>query len=173
MAAEPADAPQTIFEKLKGTINWADLLTDHAPGSISASNMLGIDGDSVTNVENVRDVVVAVKGLTSNGSNAIFGLSITPARTSLSPMDLSTYASGALWRLLGSTTFGYAQGDATIEGKDFERRAMSIETSFFWHAADGQAPAARPRRVRLDDVGLGGRCPGPDPARRLGRPRAR
>jgi hypothetical protein len=131
-----ADAPKTIFEELKGAINWADLLTDHAPGSISASNMLGIDGDSVTNVENVRDVVVSLKGLGSNGSDATFGLSITPARTSLSPMDLSTYASGTLWRLLGATTFGYAQGDATIEGKEFERRAMSIETSLFFREAD-------------------------------------
>jgi hypothetical protein len=130
------EAPTTIFEKLKGTINWADLLTDNAPGAISASNMLGINGDSVTNVENVRDVVVAVKGLSANGSDATFGLSITPARTSLSPMDLSTYASGTLWRLLGATTFGYAQGDASIEGQAFERRAMSIETSFFWHEAD-------------------------------------
>lgn len=131
-----AEQPETIFEKLKGKISWDELLTDHAPGSISASNMLGISGDTVTTVENVRDVVVSLKGLSSNGSNGTLGISITPARTSISPMNLSTYASGAMWRLLGATTIGYAQGDATIEGMDFERRAMSIETSLFWREAD-------------------------------------
>jgi hypothetical protein len=131
-----AEQPETIFEKLKGKIGWEELLTDHAPGSISASNMLGINGDSVTTVENVRDVVVSLKGLSSSGSNGTLGISITPARSTLSPMNLSTYASGTLWRLLGATTLGYAQGDAKIEGKEFERRAMSIETSIFWHEAD-------------------------------------
>jgi hypothetical protein len=138
MAAEGNDAvkPETILENLKGKISLGELLTDHAPGSVSASSMLGISGDSISTVENVRDVVVSLKGLSSNGAKATLGISVTPARSSLAPMDLSTYASGSHWRLLGATTASYAQGDATIEGKQFERRALSIETSLFWHEKD-------------------------------------
>jgi hypothetical protein len=138
ITAEGGDAPnaETILERLKGKISWDELLTDHAPGSISASSMLGISGDSISTVENVRDVVVSLKGLSSNEGKATLGISVTPARSSLAPMDLSTYASGPHWRLLGATTAGYAQGDTTIEGKQFERRAVSIETSLFWREKD-------------------------------------
>lgn len=139
IAAEGGDAkkdPNVILNQVKGNISWDELLTDHAPASVTASNMLSISGDSISTIENVRDVVVSLKGLSANDGKATLGISVTPARSSLSPMDLSTYASGVGWRFLGATTLGYAQGNTTIEGKEFEQRAMSIDTSLFWHDKD-------------------------------------
>jgi hypothetical protein len=134
-----ADAPESVFEKISGSgasSQWSDYLADTAEGSVSASGMLGIAGDSVHVVQNVRDVVVAVKGLSSNDSKTAMGFSITPARTSLAPMDLATYARSWPSRLLGSLGFGYAQGNASIADKGYERRAVSVETSLFLHPGD-------------------------------------
>lgn len=136
---ENGTAPETavdLLKKIEGKISWAELLSDKAPGTTSASSMLGISGESISPIENVRDVIVSLTGLSSGGSKTTFGVAVTPARSALAPMDLSTYASRWYWRALGSTTAGYAQGDATIEGKQFERRAISVETSFFFHRKD-------------------------------------
>lgn len=134
-------SPKELFDKTFGTNaskNWADYLVDTSSGSVSASGMLGVAGDSIHTVENVRDVVVAVKGLGSSASKTALGLSITPARTSFTPMNLTTYAKEGNWpaRLLGSLTLGYAQGNAAIAGKDYERRAVSVETSMFLDSND-------------------------------------
>jgi hypothetical protein len=51
-------------------------------------------------------------------------------------MDLSTYAGSWPARLLGALNFGYAQGNASISGKDYERKAVSAETNFFFRDAD-------------------------------------
>jgi hypothetical protein len=139
VCAAQAEAPASIFEKISGagaSTQWSDYLADTAEGSVSASGMLGIAGDSVHAVQNVRDVVVALKGLSSNDSKTAMGFSITPARTSLAPMDLATYARSWPARLLGSLSFGYAQGNASVGGTEYERRAVSVETSLFLHSAD-------------------------------------
>jgi hypothetical protein len=128
-----AQDAQELFSKLTGDGEkaWSAYLLDNAPGSVSAAGILDITGESVTTIENVRDVVVAAKGLGSGESKGVLALSITPARTSLTPMNLSTYANSWPARLLGSLTIGYAQGDATISSVDYERRAVSAETSIF------------------------------------------
>jgi hypothetical protein len=96
------------------------------------------DGDAIRTVENVRDLVVSLKGPEASGTKGTLGISITPARTSLLPMDLATYAAEGAWgqRLLGATTLSYAQGDRTIEDVRFERRAVSIETSLYLKRED-------------------------------------
>lgn len=132
-------AQQSIFERTLGPAakaDWSQFLADTSTGSISAAGMLGVPGDSITTIENVRDIVVAVKGLGSGESKPVFGISVTPARTSIVPMDLATYADSRAARLLGSLNFGYAQGNATLAGADYERRAVSIETNLFFRADD-------------------------------------
>ncbi|HVF18358.1 MAG TPA: hypothetical protein VNA21_15660 [Steroidobacteraceae bacterium] len=134
-AAELPNAALIAFEAV-GNESWDEYLVDTASGSVSASGLLGISGESVTAIENVRDVVVAARGLSSNESKASFGLSITPARTSITPMDLHSYANSWVRRLLGSLTFSYAQGGASIEGADYDRKAFAIDTNAFFFRED-------------------------------------
>ena len=133
VALSPSVHAQTpIFSKSTGDTDWSSYLLDTASGSTSAAGMLGVSGDSVSTVSNVRDLVTALQGLGS--SDTALALSITPARTSFLPMSLPTYAHSPFARLLGSLTFGYAQGDTSISGSDFSRRAVSVETSLIFDA---------------------------------------
>jgi hypothetical protein len=139
MAAGSAGAQETIFDQ--GSIKWADVVTDDAAGTVAAAGKLGIAGDAVAAVENVRGLIMSLKGLSSNGSKGTLALGITPARTSFTPMNLSSYAGGTGFarygnRLLGSTTLGYAQGNATIGDGTYERRAVSVETSLYLRDED-------------------------------------
>jgi hypothetical protein len=127
-AASEGDQPEVLLAKEKGDAKLAKVVVDSAPGTVSAMSMLGIAVDQTTVVQNPRNLTVALKAF--DGKNA-FGLAFTPARTSLMPMDLSTYNDSAIGRIWGNTTFSFAQGRATISAKEFERRAISVESSFF------------------------------------------
>jgi len=137
LGAIAADAPDaTPLFKTEGDDNWADYLTDSAAAPISASGILGISGESVTVIENVRSLGFAVSGLTSDATDEGFGLSITPARTSIVPMNLSSYAKSWVMRLIGSLTVSYAQGDATIADLDYQRTAYAVDTNSYFDQAD-------------------------------------
>ena len=110
---------------------WGNFLTDTSATSVSAAGMLGITGESVANIENVRNLTVALQGLASNDSGQTLGLSITPARTSLAPMNLADYAQTLAMRLLGSLTLSYAQGPITIEDVEYKRNAYAIDANYF------------------------------------------
>lgn len=137
LGAIAADAPDaTSLFKSEGDDNWADYLTDYAAAPISASGILGISGESVTVIENVRSFGFAVSGLTSGTASEGVGLSITPARTSIVPMNLSSYSQSWVMRLLGSLTLSYAQGDATIADLDYQRTAYAVDTNSYFSGAD-------------------------------------
>jgi hypothetical protein len=126
--------PTSILERASGeNKELSSFLIDTAAGSVSASGMLGISGDSINNVENVKGVVLALKSIGGGGSKEAFGISITPARTSLTPMSLASYAKkeNPFNRLLGSLAIGYAQGNADVNGVSYQRRAVSLETNLF------------------------------------------
>jgi hypothetical protein len=131
LAAEPSSTDQTRELLVRGGANWSDLVADTTAGSVSAAGLLGVSGESVTTVENVRHLVVALQGMNADDSGTAMGVSITPARTSLAPMNLSSYADSWLMRLLGSLTFSYAQGPATIEHAEYRRKAYAIDTNFY------------------------------------------
>jgi hypothetical protein len=137
-ALTSAEAAQAISQFLGASgaseKDWSTFLADTSAGSVSAFGMLGIDGEAVTPVENVRDVVVAVRNLGSGGTG--MGFSVTPARTSITPMSLSTYAGSKFDRLLGSLAFGYAQATANVSGRSYEQRAFSVETNYFFRNLD-------------------------------------
>lgn len=126
----------------RGEAKWADLQADTGAGTVAAANMLGISGDGVATVESVKGLVTSLKGLGAGGGKGTFAVGITPARTSFVPMDLSTYAgqrptlNGTLARILGSTGIGYAQGSTTLNGAEFNRRAVSLQTSWYLRPSD-------------------------------------
>lgn len=140
LAAGAADVNE-IFTK--GEAKWSDLEADTGAGTVAAAHMLGTTGDAVATVENVKGLVTSLKGLSTNGSKGTLALGITPARTAFAPMNLSTYAgngnlNGAVARIVGSTGFGYAQGTTKLSGTDFDRRAVSLQTS--WYLRDRDDP---------------------------------
>jgi hypothetical protein len=155
------DEAKELFAKAHGkdAQDWSQYFVDSAGGSINAFSMLGVGSDSVVNVQNVRDLTVAVKGFGSHSTG--FGVSVTPARTSFMPMDLSAYASSSFDRVLGSTTLGYAYGTATIGGADYSRQAVSIESNYFFHREDDPVLAVAYAYRRPECRPLGAAKPGP------------
>ena len=151
--AESADGETKLFAEKTGSPELSEVQVDTAPGSISASALLSLGGDTVADVHNPRDLAVFVQAFDSSKS---FGISVTPARTALMPISLSTYTEEGPWaiprRLLASTTLGYAQATATIESKDYLQRAWSIETSAFLDRRDDPllAYTDRLKAARLD-----------------------
>lgn len=105
------------------------IVVDTAPGAVSATSMLGVGGDQTTVIQNPRDLTIALKAL--DGENS-YGVAITPARTSLLPMNISTYYHEPLARLWASTTFSYAQGRVETAGKEYDRHAYAVETSYYF-----------------------------------------
>jgi hypothetical protein len=115
---------------------WEDFLTDTSSGSVTAGGMLGLSGENVTTIENVRTLVFSLPSLGSSDSDQTIGLSLTPARTGILPMNLQSYANSFAMRLLGSLTLSYARGPATIEDVDFDRSAFAIDTNAFFKRED-------------------------------------
>ena len=148
-AASAADQGDIVS---KGTLKWDDLLTDNAAGAVTAAAFLDIGGDVVRPVENVRDVVVSLKGLDANGDKATLGLSITPARTRLMTPQLSAYKDSWGYRFLSATTLSYAQGKATLEGRSYDRRAVAIDSGFYLRDEDDPVLALAKMDTR-------GQCP--------------
>ena len=118
----------------KGKIGY--FLAYFAPTDVSAAGFLGLSGDAVTVVENPKGLGVALSGLGTAGSS--LGLSITPARTAWAPMSmtLGTYKASRLNRLLGASTFSYAQGSGTVAGVDLQRRALAYSTHLYFNAKE-------------------------------------
>jgi hypothetical protein len=132
-AAAAADAKETGEIIRRGELEWKDLLTDNATGPVTAATMLGMKGDALRPVENLRDLVVSLEGLGADGEKGSFGLAVTPARTSLARPQMARYDDPRNWpyRLLTATTFSYAQGKTTLRGAQYARRAVAVEAGFF------------------------------------------
>lgn len=140
----------------KGEAKWADLTTDTSSGAVAAAGMLGIAGEAISTVENLKGLVTSLSGLNANGSKGTLAIGITPARTSFAPMNLSTYAghgsmNATVARILGSTGIGYAQGQSTVGSQNFDRRAVSLQTGWYLHDVDDPVLAVA--------LGLKSRCP--------------
>lgn len=111
-------------------------LIDFAAADVSAAGFLGLSSDAVTVVENPKSLALALKGFGTSG--ATFGLSITPARSAWAPltMTLGTYRKSLLNRLMGASTFSYAQGSEAILNKEAARRAVAYSTHLYFNAAE-------------------------------------
>ncbi len=142
------------------------LLVDYSAASVSAASLAVVGTDAVTVVENVRDFSVLLKS--ADKKTPTFGISVTPARTSFAfpRIGLSEYANHLGQRLLGSLTFGYAQGKSDTAGQDFDRRAISVETSAFFRPEDDPVVAvasADCAKQALDVFNTGEPAPAPTP----------
>ena len=120
-----------ILQKKYGNSDLASVVVDTAPGTVSAMSLLGVTADQTSVIENPKGLTLAVKGFDKKSS---LGFSITPARTSFTPLDIKDYNESLRSRIWGSTTFSYAQGSSESSGQTYDRRAISIETSFFLEA---------------------------------------
>lgn len=129
VSVEAADKQTMLLNKTNGEATLAKVVVDTAPGSVSAMSLLGISGDQSSVIQNPRNLTLALRAI--DGKNA-FGLSITPARTSLIPMEISTYNESDVARLWAATTLSYAQGRADVDGATYERRAVAVESSYFF-----------------------------------------
>jgi hypothetical protein len=139
-AATAQETPGTLVDKSTGIPSFKtveELFVNMAQGHVSAAALASVDGDAMTVPQDLKDFTLLLKGLDKDFPT--YGFSITPARTR-SPfpkIDLSDYAKGGIGtRMLGALTLGYAQGKSEEAGKAWQRRAFSIETSAYWHAAE-------------------------------------
>jgi hypothetical protein len=143
-AAAPASstpAPTTIIQRVSdgGSRDWSSYEADTAPAANSAAGMLGVSGGALANVESIKDLSAAVNTVMSGGTKTGVALSFTPARSAISPMSQMTYVgdgttplSTHVFRLLGSTTLGYAENDTTISSSNYHQQAASVQiTGFF------------------------------------------
>lgn len=111
-------------------------LADVSPAAVSAASLLGVAGTAVTNVQTAQDFVLSVNPFSSNDSKGGYGISITPARTTILPMSGQQYLGSPFFRLLGSTSFAYAENKHEANGHDYARRAFSIDASFYLNLQD-------------------------------------
>ena len=125
-ANEEEKIQERLMEIKQGTIS--SVAFENAPSNVSALSFIGIDSDTLSVIENVRDFTLSLKAIDSDNS---FGLSITPARTNLMPVNIHDYYRNPYTRLWASTTFSYAQGKSDINEISFERKAYSVEASYF------------------------------------------
>ncbi len=117
--------PIQLLDKTSGNADLAQFQVDAAPGTVSAADLLGLEGDQLSTLENPRDFTLLFKLARGN----VGGLAVTPARTSLLPLSVQAYHANPMARLWGGTTFAYAQGQATVGGKNYQQRAWSVETT--------------------------------------------
>jgi hypothetical protein len=147
--APPASSPPattTLVQTVSGggSTDWSSYEADTAPASISAAGMLGVSGGAITNVESIKDLSAAANSVVGGGSKTGLALSLTPARSAISPMSQQNYVgdgatplSTHLLRLVGSTTLGYAENDTTVTSTTYHQQAASVQiTGFFKDAED-------------------------------------
>jgi hypothetical protein len=109
----------------------SSFLVDFA-GPINAGGIVGLSGSSITDIQTLKDFNVA---LTGKGS---FGLSVTPGRTQFLPIKATEYGKpdAYLYRLLASTTIGYAENPATIASVAYKKRGVALSAHFYLHSED-------------------------------------
>ena len=130
-----------VCNAAEGTNNINNYLVDITGGAVSAAGIVSLDS-AVTTIETAQDFVVAIQPLTSADRKSAFGLAITPAKTTLFPMPGDVYVSNAWWRLLGNLTLSYAQNEAELSGQTYKKRALSVDTVYFFKLQDDPVYAA-------------------------------
>lgn len=116
--------------------NISDFLVEISSGNVSAGSIAGASKTSITKIETSQDLVMAIQPFTSGDQKSGFGLSITPARTTLTPMSIESYSSNPLMRALGSTTISYAQNTSTISSSSYKKSAISLDFSYYFDKND-------------------------------------
>lgn len=116
--------------------------TDIGAGTVAAGTLVGLNGNATTPINTTQDLVLAVKPFTSGSSKAGYGLAITPARTAITPMPVRNYYNSNWWRLVGATTFSYAENGTNTPAGPYRSQAVSIDTTYFLNPAEDPIIAA-------------------------------
>lgn len=130
--------------------NINNYLVDITAGAVSAAGIASLDS-GITTIETAQDLVVAIQPLTSADQKSAFGLAITPAKTTLFPMPGDVYVKNSWWRLLGNLTLSYAQNEAELSGQTYQKRAISLDTVYFFRLQDDPVYAASDAFQRCSD----------------------
>ena len=113
-------------------------LVDINSGAVSAMGLIDAKDMAVSTVETSQDLVLALNPLVSGSSGKkAFGLAITPARTTITPMSGYTYVTGGpLARLFGAATLSYAQNEADYATMKYRKQAASLNTLYYFSDDD-------------------------------------
>lgn len=125
-------------------------LTDFNAGTVSAGNLVGLQDSAIQEVQTSQDLIVALKPFSSGSSKRAFGVAITPARTTMTPMSAAAYRRSGLMRFLGSVTLSYAEGNATISSVGYSKSAYSVDTAYYLHDTDDPIIVAQTAFGRCD-----------------------
>ncbi len=131
MASAYADEAQSASKAIQSI---DELEIDAGAGRVSAASLAGVTDSAIVPVESARQLAMIIKGMGT--PNNTVGIAITPFKTSFMSMNLSTYAKGVGYRLLGNVALSYAQGTSKIKALDYENQAVSIETGTTMRDAD-------------------------------------
>lgn len=131
---------QTPDPKTDSKAKTPDVLSsyvvDFSSGSVSAGGIVGVTGSAITNVQTSQDLVLAIDPLSSKSSKSGYGLSITPARTSILPVSGKAYLDSNFVRFVSGTTLSYAENTATISTVSYRKTAFSLDTSYYFHKSE-------------------------------------
>ena len=116
--------------------NLDQYLTDFNAGMVSAGNLVGLQDSPIQEIQTSQDLIFAFKPFSSPSSKRTFGIAITPARTTITPMSAREYRSKWYMRLLGATTLSYAESATTISSIEYAKYAFSVDTSYYWQTKD-------------------------------------
>lgn len=111
-------------------------LVDITGGAVSAGGVVGLAKTAVQQIETSQDLVVALQPFTSGDQKTGFGLAITPARTTLTPMSGYTYLSSKPMRLLGGLTLSFAQNKQDIGSAAYQKSGYAIDTNYYFNVDD-------------------------------------
>ncbi len=152
-AAPASDASTSLWERHTGSGSWSEYETDTAPAFVSAAGLLGMNAGSVTNVNSLKQLAMALENGSSGGQGTGIAVSWIPARTGLLGATPANYfASNNLGvHLLQSLSLNYAQNTATIANTSYRQHAVAVQSSGY--IFDMEDPTLRLVAALKEDVG--------------------
>lgn len=123
-----------------------DYLANIGPGATSAGEILGLSGSVINSVYSAKDLVGAIQTASGDRSKGGFGISFTPARSSIEslamPMERYLEKGPGLARIWGNTSFSYAQNKTTVGGADYNQDAIAVRAVLYMDNASDPVVAA-------------------------------
>jgi hypothetical protein len=123
-----------------------DYLANIGPGSTSAGEILGLSGSVINSVYSAKDLVGAIQTASGERSKGGFGISFTPARSSIDalamPMERYLEKGPGLARVWGNTTLSYAQNRTSVGGVDYNQDAIAVRAVLYMDDASDPVVAS-------------------------------
>ena len=124
----------------------SDYLVNLDAGAISAGEILGLSGSVIGSAHNTKDLIGAISAASGDKSKGGFGISFTPARSSIEalalPMERYLEKGPGLARIWGNTTFSYAQNRTSVGTADYAQDAVAVRAVLYMDAASDPVVAS-------------------------------